>query len=102
MRNCDSCGADTDGEIYCGGCASEWIADRDRLAIAVNNVSGALCDASTIPVPSDPVQYGEAVRELTAERERLRERNRQLSGDLESVARQNERLRGYLSRRDEP
>ena len=50
--------------------------ERDRLRTAIDLVSGALCDAATIPVPGwrvpDPDEqheYGESVRALTAERD---------------------------------
>jgi len=46
-------------------------AERDRLAIALSNISGALCDAATVPVPDDPMGYADAVRAITAERDRL-------------------------------
>jgi len=51
---------------------SELATERDRLAIALSNISGALCDAATVPVPDDPMGYADAVRAITAERDKYR------------------------------
>ena len=48
--------------------------DLDRLHSALKGVSGALCDAATIPVPDDEMGYGDAVRALTKERDALKAR----------------------------
>jgi hypothetical protein len=46
--------------------------ERDRAAVALSLVSGALMDASTVVVPADPARYGDAVRELARERDAAR------------------------------
>jgi hypothetical protein len=57
------------------------LAANAALQVALNLVSGALCDASTVPVPSDPAQYGDAVRELVAERDALKEDSQSLASE---------------------
>jgi hypothetical protein len=44
-------------------------AERDRAYVALDLVSGALCDSGVV-VPYDEINYGNAVRELTTERDR--------------------------------
>lgn len=43
-----------------------------RSHVGLMNVSGALADAATIPVPTKPEEYGKAVRALTTERDDAR------------------------------
>lgn len=57
-------------------------AERDAAEGALKGVSGALMDAATIPVPSDEMGYGDAVRALTGERDGLREEVGRLRGAL--------------------
>lgn len=56
--------------------------ESDGLKVAIDLVSGALCDASDIPVPTDVLKYGDAVRELTAKRDSLAARAKELEAAL--------------------
>lgn len=46
--------------------------ERNAAEGALKGVSGALADAATVKVPANPMGYGDAVRELTKERDALR------------------------------
>lgn len=77
MGRCPGCGHEIDELDELAGARATiaglrgQLADFQTLASRIDGVYGALADAATVPVHiNDP---GESVRELTAERDRLRE-----------------------------
>jgi hypothetical protein len=81
----NECGFHHDGACDCCRGCIHLRADRDAAEGALKGVSGALCDAGTIPVPSDPMGYADAVRALTKERDALSARCEALEGALRTI-----------------
>lgn len=67
------------------GRLTQEVTDLQADHIGLMKVSGALMDASTIPVPQDPLKYGDAVRALAKERDALKHNLMELCGRVGNI-----------------
>lgn len=96
MTRCLSC-EQLDG-WHVPGCQNSTAtlrAERDTLATHLNCVSGALCDAGSVPV-GGPGSYAPGVRALTAERDALAGQIAELDAERNRCCGDNETLRAAL------
>ena len=82
-KTCEVCGAVLTSGPYTVFHSTEACTAKQLAAarVALSHVSGALCDSGVI-VPADELRYGEAVRQIMAERDAARAEIARLTADV--------------------